>query len=534
MIRPMRRFSLRSRLLLLTSGLLLVGLGLISAVLSNRLESHLVDRLDGQLRSLATIATMLPAQGGVDAESLDAVPGVAGPALDVFGAPSLVLLDGDGRVLTAIHSSRRGGRSLPPPSELRRVPAGGDPVTLASADGSERWRAVGVRARDGDGGRDGTAIAAASLAGVDATTANLRTTGLVGGAALLALLTAAGWFALRGGLRPLRTVEDTAAAVASGDLGRRVPELAPPGTEIGRLSGALNTMLGQLERAFAERAASEARMREFVSDVSHELRTPLFGIKGSTELYRMGALTGPDDVDATMHRIEREAARLTALTEDLLLLARLDQAPGAALEPAPMDLRTLAGDARHDLRALDRSRPVEITGPDGGPPGPAPVLGDEARLRQVVANLVGNAAAHTPSGTPVRIGVGTADGRAVLDVADEGPGMSEEQAARVFDRFYRADRSRDRSGGGGTGLGLAIARSLARAHGGDVELWTSPGEGARFRLALPLAVPPGDPERGDGEGRDAEAPDAEAPGGGAPDGGAPDGGVGETGQAGGR
>src|SRR5690606_18862195 len=354
-IRPMRRFSLRSRLLLLTSGLLLVGLGLISAVLSNRLESHLVDRLDGQLRSLATIATMLPAQGGVDAESLDAVPGVAGPALDVFGAPSLVLLDGDGRVLTAIHSSRRGGRSLPPPSELRRVPAGGDPVTLASADGSERWRAVGVRARDRDGGRDGTAIAAASLAGVDATTANLRTTGLVGGAALLALLTAAGWFALRGGLRPLRTVEDTAAAVASGDLGRRVPELAPPGTEIGRLSGALNTMLGQLERAFAERAASEERMREFVSDVSHELRTPLFGIKGSTELYRMGALTGPADVDATMHRIEREAARLTALTEDLLLLARLDQAPGAALEPAPMDLRTLAGDARHDLRALDRS-----------------------------------------------------------------------------------------------------------------------------------------------------------------------------------
>lgn len=326
-----------------------------------------------------------------------------------------------------------------------------------------------------------------------------------------------------------RTVEDTAAAVASGDLGRRVPEPAPPGTEIGRLSGALNTMLGQLERAFAERAASEERMREFVSDVSHELRTPLFGIKGSTELYRMGALTGPADVDATMHRIEREAARLTALTEDLLLLARLDQAPGAALEPAPMDLRTLAGDARHDLRALDRSRPVEITGPDGGPPGPAPVLGDEARLRQVVANLVGNAAAHTPSGTPVRIGVGTADGRAVLDVADEGPGMSEEQAARVFDRFYRADRSRDRSGGGGTGLGLAIARSLARAHGGDVELATSPGEGARFRLALPLAVPPGDPERGDGGGRDAEAPDAEGPGGGGPGDG-----VGETGQAGGR
>jgi two-component system OmpR family sensor kinase len=152
-----------------------------------------------------------------------------------------------------------------------------------------------------------------------------------------------------------------------------------------------------------------------------------------------------------------------------------------------MDLRTLANDARHDLRALDPSRTVELTGPDGvGPPGPAPVHADEDRLRQVVANLVGNAATYTPPGTAVRIGVGTANGRAVLEVADEGPGLTAEHAARVFDRFYRADHSRNRTGGANAGLGLAIARSLARAHDGDIDLATALGDGARFRLTLPL------------------------------------------------
>lgn len=265
------------------------------------------------------------------------------------------------------------------------------------------------------------------------------------------------------------------------------PTLPHAATEIGRLSASLNTMLGQLERAFADRAASETRMRNFVSDVSHELRTPLFGIKGFTELYRMGALTDRADVDTTMQRIEQEASSTAALTDDLLLLAQLDEAPEAQLEPAPMDLRTLANDARHDLRALDPSRPVELTGPGGGPPGPAPVSGDEARLRQVVSNLVGNAVTHTPPGTPVRIGVGTSGDRAVLEIADQGPGMTPDQASRVFDRFYRADRSRDRSGGANAGLGLAIALSLTQAHGGTVELETSLGQGATFRLSLPLA-----------------------------------------------
>ena len=245
-------------------------------------------------------------------------------------------------------------------------------------------------------------------------------------------------------------------------------------------------------------------MRRFVADVSHELRTPLFGIKGFSELYRMGGT----DAEAALARIESESGRLARLVDDLLLLARLDESTGAAsrrhppsggaddpdetdrvtsgLDLTPMDLRTLAADARHDFAALDPGRPVTLTGPDGGPAASAPVLGDEARLRQVVSNLVGNAVAHTPPGTPVRIGVGTTGTESVLVIEDHGPGLTHEEAARVFDRFYRSDRSRARpAGGGGAGLGLSIVRSITTAHGGRVELVSTPGEGATFRVLLP-------------------------------------------------
>ncbi|MEU6641693.1 HAMP domain-containing sensor histidine kinase [Saccharomonospora sp. NPDC046836] len=308
------------------------------------------------------------------------------------------------------------------------------------------------------------------------------------GAGLLVVLGVAGWFAVRAGLRPLRRIEDTAAAIAGGDLTRRIPDLAVPRTEVGRLSASLNGMLGQLENAFAARAASEEAMRAFVADVSHELRTPLFGIKGFAQLYLMGGLPERADVDRTMRRIDAEADRLKGLTENLLLLAQLDNAAlheRAPVELEPTDLRTLAADAAHDLRALDPSRPIRLTGPGGGQAKAAPILGDEARLRQVVVNLVSNVVAHTPAGTPVRIGVGTADGAAVFEIADSGPGLSPEAAARVFDRFYRVDSSRAR---GGTGLGLAIVRSLVTTQGGDVELRTAPGEGATFRIVFPVLV----------------------------------------------
>jgi two-component system OmpR family sensor kinase len=296
-----------------------------------------------------------------------------------------------------------------------------------------------------------------------------------------------------------------------------VPE-APTSTEVGRLGAALNGMLSQIETAFDARTASEERMRRFVADASHELRTPLAAIRGYGELYRMGALTETEQVDDTMRRIEQSATRMGGLVEDLLALARLDA--GRQDRSEPVDLAVLATDAAHDLRALDPTRAVQV-GPlpgsasgldpeeDGEEDGgeldgavvdggegrdvhhverPTVVHGDEARLRQVVANLIGNVVRHTPAGSPVEIGVGRRGDRVVLEVRDHGPGIAPEHAARVFERFYRVDPSRTRDGsgtGGGAGLGMAIVAAIVEAHGGEVALVTTEGGGATVRVTLP-------------------------------------------------
>jgi two-component system OmpR family sensor kinase len=227
-------------------------------------------------------------------------------------------------------------------------------------------------------------------------------------------------------------------------------------------------------------------MRRFVADASHELRTPLTSIRGFAELYRQGAVQSPEDVARILRRVEDEAARMGLLVDDLLLLARLDQQ--RPLEQRPVDLLALATDAVQDARAVDPGRPVAVQ-VVGSPPGP--VTGDEARLRQVVGNLVTNALNHTPPGTPVLVSVGGEPGWAVLAVTDRGPGLAPEDADRVFERFYRADASRTRAAGG-TGLGLSIVAALVAAHGGRVDVESAPGRGATFRVRLPQRQ--GDPD----------------------------------------
>ena len=477
--RRSRGISLRGRVLGITLLLLVAALLSSNGLVIGQLRRDLVDQVDERIRGLAVVAARLP--------SLPDVAGADTPRMratvdrQLLRDVHLAYLGPDGGVDRVVRPAA--GR----PPELPRLDAaavagrGGRPFRVAAAGGGDGWRVVAVP----HAGGDGSLVVAGSLSVVNDTVRRLTGRVLLIDSAVLALLGIAGWFAVRGGLRPLRRIEATAAAIAAGDLSSRVPELAAPRTELGRLSAALNGMLDRIEAGDAARAASEERMRRFIADASHELRTPLFGIKGFTELYRMGGMPERADVDASMGRIEREAARLVELVEELLLLARLDEQAAAPLHLTPMDLRTLAADALHDLRALDPQRPVTLTGPGGGPPGGAPVLGDEARLRRVTSNLVGNTVAHTPPGTPVRIGVGTEDGVAVLEVRDEGPGMTEDQAARAFDRFYRADEARGRAEGGGAGLGLAIVDSLVRAHGGRIEVRTAPGAGAAFRVLLP-------------------------------------------------
>jgi two-component system OmpR family sensor kinase len=283
--------------------------------------------------------------------------------------------------------------------------------------------------------------------------------------------------AVKRSLRPLEEIADTAAAIGKGDLARRV-EPRDPRTEVGRLGGALNNMLGQIEAAFRERVRAEDRLRRFVADASHELRTPVATVRGYAELFRRGAAGRPADLGKAMARIESEATRMSVLVDELLLLARLDQ--GRPLERAPVDLTELAFDAAADARAVDPGRAVTVRAD-----GPVVVPGDADRLRQVLANLLANVRQHTPAGTPATVRVADDGERAVVEVADSGPGLTEEQRARAFERFYRAETARA-GRGGGSGLGLAIVASVVAAHGGEVSLHPAEPTGILVRIQLPL------------------------------------------------
>jgi two-component system OmpR family sensor kinase len=382
-------------------------------------------------------------------------------------------VDEDGRTWIAIND-REAEPELPDDNDVGPIP-----VTVGSIGHSNiQWRAMTVRSSDGS-----LTTVAIDLSDVQSSVRALIWSQLGIGAAVLLVLGIAGYAVVHRSLRPLVEVEQTAAAIAAGQLDRRVPE-RDPRTEVGRLSLALNGMLAQIQRAVASSEASaeqarssEERMRRFITDASHELRTPLTTIRGFAELYRQGAAR---DTEMLMGRIESESRRMGLLVEDLLLLARLDaQRP---LERRRVDLLTLATDAVHDVQSIAPHRKVSMEVFDG--PGTPEVLGDDARLRQVLGNLVANALQHTPETAGITVRVGTEGDSAVLEVCDEGPGMSQDDARRVFERFYRADTSRTRASGG-TGLGLSIVDSLVYAHGGTVRVVTAPGQGCRFTVNLP-------------------------------------------------
>ncbi|HZW44712.1 MAG TPA: HAMP domain-containing sensor histidine kinase [Dermatophilaceae bacterium] len=349
--------------------------------------------------------------------------------------------------------------------------------TVSSTDGEMRWRVVPGELRDGSA----TFAVAVPLRGVDTTIRRMLSFSILIGLAVIASCALLGWFGVRRAFRPLAQIEDTAAGIAGGDLTQRIPEPTSK-DEVASLARSLNAMLAQVEQSFAVREASEGRMRQFVADASHELRTPLATVRGYAELFRQGAVTKPDDVAGAMRRIEDEAIRMGGLVEDLLLLTRLDsQRP---LKKGPVDLTVLAADAVQDARALDSTRQVRLLGLSGDLQ-PTTIEGDEARLRQVVSNLVGNAVNHTPQGTDIEIAVGSDAGRAKLEVRDHGAGVDPVRARKVFERFYRADASRVRGNGGGNGLGLAIVAAIVSAHGGRVGVAATPGGGATFVVDLP-------------------------------------------------
>jgi len=468
--------SLRARLLTVVVSLTAAGLIVAGIATYASLRSFLVDRVDRTVTAGAqTIERSLgrgrPGPGGFDALG-EANPGIYVGSVDTGGV-----------VRWAPVGTRPGETPLPQPvlsaERARAAVEGDEPFTVSAISGDTRFR-VSLEPL-GDTGQ--ILIVAAPLDEVDDTLHQLLLVQIVvAGSVLLATLLAGLWL-VRVGLRPLGRIEVTAAAIAGGDLSQRVDN-DDPRTEVGRLGGALNTMLGQIEEAFDERTASEQRLRRFVADASHELRTPLAAVRAYAELFDRGARERPDDLERAMTGIQRESRRMGLLVGDLLLLARLDQ--GRPLERKPVELVEVTSDAVEAARMLDPDRQIELE-----TPAPVEVEGDRERLRQILDNLLANVRAHTPAGTPATVRVALDGDLAVVEVIDAGPGLSDDQLAHAFERFYRGDASRSRDAGG-AGLGLAIAAAIAESHGGSATV-ANVGRGGGAGLTVRVTIPVGTP-----------------------------------------
>jgi two-component system OmpR family sensor kinase len=493
--------SLRARLIIGLVSLAAVGLLLAGALTYAEQRQYLYQRVDDQLDAAIPVVrdafATAPATGGARAPGLgrhgrggpgdgdDGPGGPRSPALSsrTYGEQRAA----DGRTVLHREFPRESDAQTTDRPNLPAVMKAGERVDVGSTGSSGvRYRAV---ATSGDLGLLITAVPLTEAE--EPLNRLLLVEGLVIGGVLLALTLVAGAI-VRIGLRPLDRIGETAGAIAAGDLSRRV-EPAGERTEVGRLGLALNAMLERLERAFAERHASEERLRRFLADASHELRTPLASIRGYAELFRIGAAREGADVEKAMSRIEDESARMGVLVEDLLALARLDEVRDAHREP--VDLVALAGDAVDDARAVAPDREIALLTGDE----PLMLDGDPGQLRQVLSNLMRNALVHTPAGTPVEVAVSHAGGDLVLEVRDHGPGLPAGDPAELFERFWRADPGRGR-GRAGAGLGLSIVAAVVAAHGGHVEAQNAAKGGARFTVTLPASA------RKEGSARSPAAP----------------------------
>ncbi|MEU5782985.1 sensor histidine kinase [Micromonospora lupini] len=498
----LRGVPLRVKLVASVLALVSAALLVISSLTAYFLHNYLVDQVDGQIRSATQgLGQYLPGlRSGEVNVTLPSDYVVSLADEDQVSRPYYDKVSRAPTQLPSFPTTRAGFEDLE-----------GKPKTVLSQDGRTRWRVYYAAQPDGS-----VLAVGQPLTEVDRAVKQLVWIDLLVGGAVLIMLASVGAAIVRTSLKPLVEIERTAAAIAGGDLTRRVPDPEEgheqPTSELGRLSRALNAMLTQIEAAFTARAASETaarsaestardaaaaaqaseararrseeRMRQFVADASHELRTPLTTIRGFAELYRQGAARAPEQTAGLLRRIEDEAARMGLLVEDLLLLARLDRERPLSL--APVELPVLASEAVQAARAIAPDRRIELDIEPGS--GPLVVYADDARLRQVIGNLVTNALTHTPPDADVSLRLRAEPGNlAVVDVADTGPGLSREQSERVFERFYRADAARTRRADGntGTGLGLAIVAALVAAHHGSVEVLETPGGGATFRVRLP-------------------------------------------------
>ena len=494
--RPWQAMPLRTRLTLMTTGLLAIGLIVVSFVVTSLLYSHMMGQIDSQLRSTARpvgqqfldqlregrIPSDIPSSYYVKAEFRDASRNgewISADTAAKYGRPQIKGLDYR-RALTHADTGNF------------------DIITVNSDKPGRQWRMITALTQNPDTGEYTGAIGLAlPLSDVMETVERTR---LVVALADVLIILAGAIFAtylVHRSFRSLRQIEGVAGRIAHGDLSARILVTEPRTTEVGSLQRAINTMLTQNESAFAAQVVAQERMTRFVSDASHELRTPLAAIRGYGELYRMGGVPA-NKTGEVMGRIETESNRMGRLVDDLLQLARIDE--GREMSMEPVNLTDLAAGALSDMMVLAPERdcgliPLDPRDEAAGKEAPSlQVIGDRDRLSQILTNLLGNVVRHTPSGTPVEIAIGMAPPRAnptaqpvvVVEVRDHGHGVPPEAAEKVFQRFYRSDTSRNRETGG-SGLGLAIVLGIVAAHKGTVQMLQTPGGGATVHIELPPA-----------------------------------------------
>lgn len=487
MTSPFSNWSLLNRLTL--GVVLLSAMGFVASDIAAQtlLRSYLTEQMDAELTSVSGGSLPRVDRAGIANEELESSPDednkkrAAIPAVPLQRVPtatSVTLIGPGGVVLGQIGGDLN---STEISSYLKGLTAAkvaqydGIPFTI-EVSGSD-FRVIARALPSGLG----TFVVGQTFESIDSTLNRLQGLFILISFVMILLIALASRKVIKVGLRPLITVEATAERIAEGDLSARLPDVKA-NTEVGRLVNTLNIMLGRIEESFSARVDSESKLRRFVADASHELRTPITAIRGFAELHRQGAVSGEANTKELLGRIEGESKRMGSLVEDLLLLARLDQS--REMKSDPVNLSDLVADAVASARAAGQNHKVVFDKPSDE----IYVLGDSDRIHQVVANLLANARAHTPAGTNIEVSVAQSEDGVRIRIADNGPGLSKEDQARIFERFYRADSSRVRQDGEGTGLGLSIVDAVMRAHAGQVSVESELGKGAEFTLFFPQSA----------------------------------------------
>ena len=468
---PFANSSLRNRLtvgVLILSAFGFAGAGFGAQAL---LQDYLIHQVDDQLLSVVGGVADRLDQAGIANDDGDQAARAATPLNRVPTSISVTVLDPFGNLIGGIGGDFNSNKITDYVKGLLpgQVAAFGSKPFTVEAPGADFRVATTVLPSS-----LGSVIVAQSLSDFDKTTHQITIVFLIIGGIVLLFIAFASRQVIKLSMKPLKKIEETAEQIAAGDLSARLENFEPD-TEVGRLSTSLNTMLSRIEESFAARAESDSKLRRFVADASHELRTPLTSIRGFAELHRQGAVPEGEKTKELISRIEKESIRMGALVEDLLMLARIDQS--RELDIADVDLSNLVQEAVSSAQAAGPDHPItsDIA-------GDIHTQADADKVYQVVTNLLANARAHTPAGTAIHVSTYSTQDGSYVSVADKGPGLSAEDQAHIFERFYRVDTSRQRSSNDGSGLGLSIVDEVMKAHGGSVSVASELGNGAIFTL----------------------------------------------------